>query len=232
MKGHRVAIATLGCKVNQFDSFDMVRQFQESHWEVVEFNQSADIFIINSCTVTSRSDAETRRLARRAKRNNPSARVVVTGCYAQVSPDRLSGLAEIDQVLGNEEKNDIVGNLLHGNNKVTVLDTLPPETPINLTTLTDHTRAFLNIQNGCEQGCSYCIVPQARGPYRSVTSKDAINAVQDLENAGYKEIVLTGIHLGAYRDPSIDGYSLPDLLKDLALKTRIPRIRLGSIEPN
>lgn len=228
----RVAIATLGCKVNQFETADMAEQFRTAGWELVPFSAQADLYLINSCTVTGRSDAESRRLIRRARRLNPEARVVATGCYAQVQPETLATLAELDQVLGNEEKYDIVNAVASGVNQVSDLTSLKEAGPLRLTSHIEHTRAFLQVQNGCENGCSYCIVPIARGPNRSVPVDDVVAAVQRLTDNGYQEAVLTGIHLGAY---GLDHYplsSLTQLVDSLEHKTGISRLRLGSIEPN
>lgn len=228
----RVAIATLGCKVNQFETADMAEQFRSAGWELVPFSSQADLYLVNSCTVTARSDAESRRLVRRARRLNPEAKVVATGCYAQVQPEALAALAELDQVLGNEEKHTIVAAIDSGTNQVTNLTTLREAGPLRLTSHLEHTRAFLQVQNGCENGCSYCIVPIARGPNRSVPADDVITTVQRLTDNGYQEAVLTGIHLGAYGLDLTSASSLTGLVDRLETETSIPRLRLGSIEPN
>ncbi len=228
----RVAIATLGCKVNQFDTADMAEQFRAAGWELVPFNAQADLYLINSCTVTGRSDAETRRMVRRARRMNPAARVVATGCCAQVQPAMLAALPELDQVLGNEEKRSIVAAIADGVNRVSDLTTLTEAGPLRLTSHLEHTRAFLQVQNGCENGCSYCIVPAARGPNRSVPPEEVIAAVQRLTAGGYREVVLTGIHLGAYGADLHPPTGLTALVERLLVDTALPRLRLGSIEPN
>ncbi len=228
----RVAFATLGCKVNQFETADMIQQYQANGWDLAKFSEEADLYIINSCTVTGRSDAESRRLARRARRRNPDARIVVTGCYAQVSPDEVASLPEVDLVLGNEEKIDIRALVEAGVNRVTPLSEVSSTAPLRLTSHTEHTRAFLQIQNGCQQCCSYCIVPAARGPNRHVPPHEVLAAACRLSSAGYREIVLTGIHLGAYGTGSGDNCNLAGLLKLLLAENPVLRIRLGSIEPN
>lgn len=228
----RVAIATLGCKVNQFETADMAEQFRAAGWELVPFSAQADLYLINSCTVTARSDAESRRLVRRARRSNPLARVVATGCYAQVQPEALASLAELDQVLGNEEKQGIVTAIERGTNQVTDLSELKAAGPLRLTSHLEHTRAFLQVQNGCENGCSYCIVPFARGPNRSVPPDEVMAAVQRLTAGGHQEVVLTGIHLGAYGLDLSPPDSLTGLVDRLEAATSIRRLRLGSIEPN
>jgi len=228
----RFAIATLGCKVNQFETADMIEQLQSDGWQQVPFTAEADLYLINSCTVTARSDAESRRLIRRARRANPNARVVTTGCYAQVAPKDLQALPELDLVLGNEEKHDLVLHLEQGKHQITDLTSLKASGPLRLTSFNEHTRAFLQIQNGCETGCSYCIVPIARGPSRSVPPQEVAEAVRRLVASGYQEVVLTGIHMGAYGLDLSPRNSLTELVQLLEEQNAIPRLRLGSIEPN
>ena len=228
----RFAVATLGCKVNQFETADMIEQMLADGWQLVPFTAEADLYLINSCTVTARSDAESRRLIRRARRANPAARVVATGCYAQVAPHDLQGLPELDLVLGNEEKHDLVLHMERGEHRVTELSSLKTSGPLRLASFSEHTRAFLQIQNGCETGCSYCIVPIARGPSRSVPSKEVAEAVSRLVETGYQEVVLTGIHMGAYGLDLSPCSSLTELVQLLEKQSAIPRLRLGSIEPN
>ena len=228
----RVAIATLGCKVNQFETADLIEQFRRAGWELVPFSAEADIYVINTCTVTGRSDSESRRLIRRARRRNPEAHIVATGCYAQVRPEELAALPELDQVLGNEEKLDLVACIVNGRNQVSDLHSLKTAGPLRLTSHTEHTRAFLQVQTGCEQHCSYCIVPAARGPNRSVPPDEVRRAVQGLAEAGFQEVVLTGIHLGAYGGDLTTGPDFTGLVRLLDQDGCMPRIRLGSLEPN
>jgi threonylcarbamoyladenosine tRNA methylthiotransferase MtaB len=220
------AIATLGCKVNQFESADIIQQLCNAGWQQVDFDEVADLYLVNSCTVTMKSDAESRKLLRRARRNNPFARVVATGCYAQVSAADLQALTEVDQVLGNREKHDILRHISLGESQVSRLESDTEQPSLRLTSFADHTRAFLQIQTGCENFCSYCIVPFARGPNRSVAADELLAAVRRLAANGYREIVLTGIHLGAYQ-PGIAA-----LLRQLEQEGTVERIRLGSLEPN
>lgn len=220
------AITTLGCKVNQFESAEMIEQFRSAGWEMVPFSEKADLYLVNSCTVTGRSDAESRKLLRRARRANPEAKVIATGCYAQVSPEELKALSEVDQVLGNQEKHDILRHISLGNDQVSNLTDRTETAKLKLKSFAEHTRAFLQIQTGCENGCSYCIVPIARGPNRSVPADEVCAAVQRLAAQGYREVVLTGIHLGAYQ-PDLAG-----LLQKLDSSASVERLRLGSIEPN
>lgn len=228
----RFAVATLGCKVNQFETAAMIEQLQASGWQQVPFGEPAELYLINSCTVTARSDAETRRLIRRARRFAPLARVVATGCSAQVDPQTLISLPEVDQVLGNQEKLQLCHHLQQGRHQVSDLTDLRRGVPLRLTSFADHTRAFLQVQNGCNTGCSYCIVPTARGPSRSVPMTEVLQAARKLAGSGFQELVLTGIHLGAYGlDLSPPG-SLLGLVRLLTSAAIFPRLRLGSIEPN
>lgn len=228
----RFSVATLGCKVNQFETADMIEQLQHEGWQQVAFGDPVELCLINTCTVTARSDAESRRLIRRARRTTPQARIVATGCYAQVAPQDLITLPEVDQVLGNEEKHDLARHLSHGNHQIADLNGLRQTGPLQLTSFAEHTRAFLQVQNGCEAGCSYCIVPTARGASRSVPVQEVLQAVQRLVAKEYQEVVLTGIHLGAYGLDLSPATSLYELLHLLDQQNAIPRLRLGSIEPN
>jgi len=183
----RFAVATLGCKVNQFETADMIQQLKAEDWQLVPFGSEAELYLINTCTVTARSDAESRRLIRRARRSSPQARIVATGCYAQVMPQDLHALPEVDLVLGNEEKHTIMQHLVQGKHQVTDLSSLKGSGPLRLTSFAEHTRAFLQVQNGCEAGCSYCIVPTARGPSRSVAPVRCCRQSSDLQQAGIRK---------------------------------------------
>jgi threonylcarbamoyladenosine tRNA methylthiotransferase MtaB len=227
-----VAIATLGCKTNQFESAAMIEQFTNSGYRVVPFSEPADIYVVNSCTVTARTDAETRRLIRRARRLNPAARIVATGCYAQVSPSELSHMPEVDVVLGNREKldtslltdadQDLIGDADQGREGAL----------LRLTSFAEHTRAFLQVQNGCDSFCSYCVVPFARGRSRSVPTQEVLEGVRRLVDGGFREIVLTGIHLGAYGLDLSSRKSLEGLVRRILEETSIWRLRIGSLDPN
>lgn len=238
MTGHppsspgRFSIATLGCKVNQFETAAMIEQLQAAGWQQVPFGEPAELCLINSCTVTAKSDAETRRLIRRARRCAPLAQVVATGCSAQVSPQPLISLPEVDQVLGNQEKLELLHHLQQGRHQISDLTDLHSNRPLRLTSFAEHTRAFLQVQNGCNTGCSYCIVPTARGPSRSVALDEVLQAARELAGSGFQELVLTGIHLGAYGLDLSPPCSLLELVQRLTDERIVPRLRLGSIEPN
>lgn len=228
----RVAISTLGCKTNQFESAAMIEQLKAAGYLVVPFTEPSDIYIVNSCTVTARTDAETRRLIRRARRLNPGARIVATGCYAQVSPGELEKMPELDSVLGNQEKQNISVLLESTNHSVSNIAAISQADQLKLTSFAEHTRAFLQIQNGCNSFCAYCIVPYARGRSRSVRSDDILRGVRDLAANGFKEVVLTGIHLGAYGLDLSPPISLTALVREIDTESIVPRLRIGSIEPN
>jgi len=228
----KVAIATLGCKTNQFESASMIEQLMNSGYTIVPFTEMADIYVVNSCTVTAKTDAETRRLIRRARRLNPDARIVATGCYAQVAPGELEKMPEVDAVLGNMEKSAITDLIELGKNTVSDIGNESTAKALKLETFAEHTRAFLQIQNGCNAFCSYCIVPYARGRSRSVATDDVIEGVRTLAANGYKEIVLTGIHLGGYGVEISPPTSLTSLVQEIDHQTIVQRLRIGSIEPN
>jgi threonylcarbamoyladenosine tRNA methylthiotransferase MtaB len=228
----RVAIATLGCKTNQFESAAMIEQFEKAGYAVVPFTQPADIYVVNSCTVTARTDAETRRLIRRARRLNPAARVVATGCYAQVAQGELEQMPELDSVLGNREKQDIIGLVETGVSSVSDIAGEMTVGPLKLESFAEHTRAFLQAQNGCNSFCAYCIVPYARGRSRSVPLEDVLQGVRSLAANGYREVVLTGIHLGAYGLDLVPPQSLTELVRRIDAEQLVPRLRIGSVEPN
>jgi len=233
----RVAIATLGCKVNQADSAALAEAVEGQGFVLVPFDEVADIYIVNTCTVTGRTDSQSRQLVRRAARRNPTASIVVTGCYAQISPEAIRSLPGVALVAGTAEKSRIhemladperirAGGVFVGD--VSALHTF--EGPIGLHSA-GHTRAFLKIQDGCDAFCRYCIVPYARGPSRSLPLPDALAGLKDLASAGYRETVLTGVHLGAYGrdlDPPAD---LPSLIESAERQGGVRRLRLSSIEP-
>lgn len=227
----RFAITTLGCKVNQFEGASLAQQLLEHGYQQTAFNSPADIYIINSCTVTSRSDRDTRRLVRRAHRINPTATIIVTGCYAQVAPQELAALPEVSQVIGNLDKQTFLELIQSGRSQVTPYGENTNDSPLPLTSYSDQTRAFLQIQNGCDAGCSYCIVPTARGKSRSVPYGPLVKTANDLVASGHRELVLTGIHIGAYGLDLTPISSLEELLKALLRDCSVERIRLGSLEP-
>jgi len=232
----RVAISTLGCKINQFESAAMTESLGREGYRLVPFDEDADIYVINTCTVTAKTDAESRRLIRRALRRNPAARVVVTGCYAQVAPEAVKDLPGVALVVGNSEKKSIVELLRDAapTEKVVVSDISRERSAagLRLESFAEHTRAFLQIQNGCDAFCSYCIVPYARGRSRSVPFAEALAGIRNFAAQGFREVVLTGIHLGAYGLDLEPPSSLLALLEAAEAERAVPRLRVGSVEPN
>ena len=241
----RVALTTLGCKVNQYESAALAEAFTARGFHILPFAAEADCYVINTCTVTDRTDFQSRQMVRRASRRNPEALIVVTGCYAQTNADELAGLSAMAVVIGNHEKNvipRIVAELWEERKQNrawgTPLKNYPG--PCNekgsfyipaVEHFPGHTRAFLKIQDGCNAFCSYCIVPHARGRSRSLPRKDALDRIMRLADAGYREVVLTGIHLGAYGQDGDPPANLTDLLDEIEARHCIERLRLSSIEP-
>lgn len=231
----RVAITTLGCKTNQFESAAMAETLGREGFLMVPFENEADIYVINTCTVTARTDAESRRLIRRAGRRNPQARIVVTGCYAQVAFAELRQMPGVDLIVGNTEKKGIAGLLreIGAEQRVLVSDiSLETETEgLALESFAEHTRAFLQVQNGCNAFCSYCIVPYARGRSRSVLLSEVLAGIRTFAAKGFKEVVLTGIHLGGYGLDLSPAENLLSLLGAAEEQRLVPRLRVGSVEP-
>lgn len=232
-----VAFATLGCKVNQYDTAAMATFLEAQGCRVVPFEAGADVYVVNTCTVTDRADAESRRLARRARRANPAARVIVTGCYAQTSAQQAAAVDGVDYVVGIGRLPDVLraarGDVTPGEGRVLVHD-LRAETVVRTLgaeTFAGQTRAFLKVQEGCDLFCTFCIVPFARGRSRSVEPRRILAEMETLAGRGFREIVLTGVHLGGYgRDlsPRID---LADLVEMIAERAPVERVRLSSIDP-
>lgn len=230
-----VAIVTLGCKTNQFESAAISEQLTRAGYQLIDFAAGAELVVVNSCSVTAATDAQSRKLIRRARRLNPQARVVVTGCYAQVDPQALAALPGVALVIGNQEKADFISHLtrLDEPGQVLVADirqatsakTLP------LSSFEQRSRAFVQIQNGCDAFCSYCIIPYARGRSRSVALADVVAQVSNLAAVGYPEVVLTGIHIGNYGQDLQPQLNLLELLKAIETSAFSGRLRLGSIEP-
>ncbi len=230
-----VSFATLGCKTNQFESASMQESLQSAGYHVVPFDEGADLVIVNTCTVTNATDAQSRNLIRRARKLNDTCRVVVTGCYAQVDPEALQDLPGVSLVIGNEEKQRLLDYLTEDQETTAVAVSdirqvekvcLPP-----LTTFSGRSRAFVQIQNGCDAFCSYCIIPYARGASRSATPDEILQQIDGLVASGFQEIVLTGIHIGGYGADLDTPMTLNDLVRRIETETGVHRLRLGSIEP-
>jgi threonylcarbamoyladenosine tRNA methylthiotransferase MtaB len=232
-----VAIATLGCKVNQFESEALMASLEQRGYDLVHFGEGADVTIINTCTVTHRADFQSRQMIRRAFRSNPKSLIIVTGCYAQVDPETISNIEGITYVLGNQEKNQIPDLLpLMQNGRYPRVQTADIQEEVRfldipLHSFHRHTRAFLKIQDGCNAHCSYCIVPHARGRSRSLPPERLLEHLRILKERGFKEVVLTGIHIGAYGLDLNPPFPLERLLRRLEIEETPDRVRLSSIEP-
>ncbi|MCL5057078.1 MAG: tRNA (N(6)-L-threonylcarbamoyladenosine(37)-C(2))-methylthiotransferase MtaB [Actinobacteria bacterium] len=236
MSSKRVAIATLGCKVNQYESSSMAGMFRTRGYQVVDFGELADVYVINTCTVTHAGDRKSRQYIRRAVRSNPEGLVVVTGCYAQVSPGEVLEIPGVDLVMGTADKSRIVDRVEEIKKGKKVSAVLEPSEikefeELPAVAATGRTRAFLKIQEGCNNYCSYCIVPYARGPVRSRDPGRVLEEAGKMVEAGYREIVLTGIHTGAYGQDKPGAPGLASLLERLSDVRGLARIRLSSVEP-
>lgn len=228
------AFTTLGCKVNQVETESLREQFVQNGWQVVDFIEEADIYVVNTCAVTSIAEKKSRALLRRAKRSNPKALVIACGCSAQVSASVLDSLPEVDLVVPQNDKEYLFERLQEvlESGQATFREAPAPLREINYTFHHPRTRGFIKIQDGCESFCSYCIVPLARGPVRSKHPQLVLNELRSMLAMNYREIVLNGIHLAQY-GKDLDGDDLLSLLRSLL--NQVPgdyRIRLGSIEPN
>lgn len=244
----RVAFCTLGCKVNQYETNAMIEQFMKKGYEIVEFEEKADIYIINTCTVTNMADRKSRQMLRRVKERNSEALVVACGCYAQVAKEELETIPEIDLIYGTNEKNKIAeyieefqlgtfpsgvsvtfGNLANG--KVTDVMYQKEFLDFGTTLYTEKTRAVIKVQDGCDRFCSYCIIPYARGHVRSRKIESVVEEVNRIASKGVKEVVITGIHVASYGKDLKEEVGLIDLLEAINPIKGIERIRLSSIEP-
>ena len=233
----KVAFITLGCKVNQYETNAMAQKFIESGYKVVEHNEKADIYIINTCTVTNMSDRKSRQMLRKVKELNKDSVVVACGCYAQVAKNELEKIEEIDLILGNNEKNDIVKYveeyIKSKQKQIEVEDVMQKREFLDFgnVTYTEKTRAVIKVQDGCDRFCSYCIIPYARGRVRSRKSESILSEIKKIAEEGIKEVVITGIHVASYGKDFKEDYKLIDLLEEINKIHGIERIRLGSIEP-
>ncbi|MFQ5329052.1 MAG: tRNA (N(6)-L-threonylcarbamoyladenosine(37)-C(2))-methylthiotransferase MtaB [Thermodesulfobacteriota bacterium] len=235
-----VFITTLGCKANQYDSFAIEEMLAREDFQIVPDLEEAHACIINTCTVTGRTDAQARQLIRRVKRYNSNALVIVTGCYAQVSPDEVAKIEGVDYVLGNGEKEQVVEHLLMGrpvgasvaalaSPKVTVRND-GSAIGLRASGAPGRTRAYLKVQDGCDNTCTYCIIPAARGETRSVPRQTLFSEIDVLVEKGYREIVLTGIHLGSYGEEFSPPESITGLLRSIEERSYPCRFRVSSLD--
>lgn len=238
MKQATVAIANLGCKANQYDGTYLSALLQERHFRLVDFKEVADIYVINTCTVTDRADQDSRNLIRRAHRRNPEAIKIVTGCYAQTQPQEVAEIEGVSLVLGNNQKSSFLDFLEKARRErekvhVEVEDIFQQKTleTFGMSSYTQQTRAYVKIQDGCNQFCSFCVIPYARGRNRSIPAQRVIEELQKLSAAGFNEAILTGIHIGTYGRDLNTGDSLLSLMKIIEREQPIHRVRLSSIDP-
>ncbi|HEY2774200.1 MAG TPA: tRNA (N(6)-L-threonylcarbamoyladenosine(37)-C(2))-methylthiotransferase MtaB [Candidatus Binatia bacterium] len=230
----RVAIATLGCKVNRYDTAVIEKRVDARGWTRVDFDEIADAYVVNSCTVTDRADRDARRLARRARRRNPAGRVIMTGCYAQTSSEEITRLGYVDHVVGLGRIDDLleaVAGQLDLRAAVSDLRHADSIATLGIDTFAGRSRAFVKVQEGCDLFCTFCIVPVARGRSRSVDARPVLEEIERLAAAGFREVVLTGVHLGGYGadlDPPRD---LAWLLECLADRKPPVRVRVSSVDP-
>lgn len=234
----RAALHNLGCKVNSYETEAMQQLLEAAGYEIVDFEEQADVYIINTCSVTNVADKKSRQMLHRAKSQNPGAIVVATGCYVQAAGEKLKEDASIDLVIGNNKKADLIPLLeacmagKEAEDSVIDISAVSEYEPLHIEKQEEHTRAFIKVQDGCNQFCSYCIIPYTRGRVRSRRPEDVEKEVRTLAKKGYREVVLTGIHLSSYgvdfKEESIDFLSL---IKRLNGIEGIERIRFGSLEP-
>lgn len=234
----KVAFCTLGCKVNQYDTDAMREMFVKAGHSVVDFEDKADVYVINTCTVTSTGDKKSRQMASRAHSLCPEAKLIITGCYAQTSPEEALNLPGVSLVLGTSERSKIV-ELAEGlisaeeEQKTSAVTPHGPKDEFeNLSVSREgRTRAYLKIEDGCDRYCTYCIIPYARGPVRSRSLDDVRHQLELLDSEGYREVVLTGIHLMSYGKDKRNAITLSDAIKQAEGLKNIVRVRLGSLEP-
>ena len=234
----RVSFYTLGCKVNQYETNGMMQKFKEARYEIVDMNADiSDICVVNTCTVTNMSDRKSRQALRKIKDKNPKAIIIATGCYAQVAKEELEKMPEIDIVLGNDEKSEIikyVEKFIKENQKVIEIQDISTQKEfidMGQITYTEKTRAVIKIQDGCNQFCSYCIIPYARGRVRSRNAESIVKEITQIAEKGIKEVVITGIHIASYGRDFNNENGLIELLEEINKIEGIKRIRLGSLEP-
>ena len=233
----KVAFATLGCRVNQYESEAMAEKFIREGYEIVDFDQFSDVYVINTCTVTNMGDKKSRQIISRARRSNPDAIIAAVGCYSQMSPKEVSEIPGVDVVLGTRNKGDVVYYVNkakdEGKSQVHVQGVLQNKVfeDLKIEDYQDKTRAFLKIQDGCNRFCTYCTIPYARG---SVCSKDpnkVISEVKELAKNGFKEVILSGIHTASYGLDLEGNVNLISIIDEIEKIDGIERIRIGSIEP-
>lgn len=232
----KVAFYTLGCKVNQYETEAMLEMFEKKGYEGVDSEEYADVYVINTCTVTHMSDRKSRQYIRRVKKKNPNAIIAVVGCYSQVSPEEILEIEDVNLVMGTNDRRTIVDKIesIDCHTKLSTVDDIMKVKEfeeIEISQTNGKTRAFIKVQDGCDRFCTYCIIPYARGRIRSRDLDSIIEEVSNLAERGYREVVLTGIHVASYGKDLKDGSSLLTVIKAVAEIEGIERIRLSSVEP-
>ena len=233
----KAALHNLGCKVNAYETEAMQQLLEEAGYEIVPFQEKADVYVINTCSVTNIADRKSRQMLHRAKKMNPDAVVVAAGCYVQAAGEELKKDAAIDVIIGNNRKKDLVplldeyfaGKHVEEDSLIDIGKTREYEA-LHINKIADHTRAFIKIQDGCNQFCSYCIIPYTRGRVRSRKLEEIMEEIKGLVDKGYREVVLTGIHLSSY-GLDLDGITLLDLMVKIDKIQGLERLRHGYLEP-
>lgn len=229
----KAALHNLGCKVNSYETEAMQKLLEEAGYEIVPFSQKADVYVVNTCSVTNMADRKSRQMLHKAKKTNPDAIVVAAGCYVQTSEKEVLEDMAVDIVIGNNKKHELV-HMIESYKHEAVYDINEGKYEFEelfIDQTAEHTRAFIKVQDGCNQFCSYCIIPYARGRVRSRAFENVITEVKRLAENGYKEVVLTGIHLSSYGTDFENKIGLLELIKGVNDVEGIQRIRLGSLEP-
>ena len=231
----KAAFYTLGCKVNQYETEAMAELFKDDGYDICDFSEKADIYVINTCSVTNMGDRKSRQIIRRAKKTNPNAVIIVAGCYSQTAPEEILAIDGVNLVLGTQGRHNVTTlakNLTSSSKVNAVSDIMKTHDfeELKINTYTDRTRAYIKIQDGCSQFCSYCIIPYARGPVRSRPHDEIISEIRNLTENGFTEIILVGIHVASY-GKDLGNTSLEDLLIEVDKIEGVKRIRMSSIEP-
>lgn len=232
----KAALHNLGCKVNAYETEAMQELLEENGYEIVPFHEKADVYIINTCTVTNMADRKSRQMLHRARKQNPEALIVAAGCYVQAQENIDKSVEDIDIIIGNNKKHELIELLQKQEEEkcaqkaVIDINHTKEYEPMHLTRTGEHTRAYIKVQDGCNQFCTYCIIPFARGRVRSRSKEEVLEEVETLAEKGYKEVVLTGIHLSSY-GVDLEGEDLLSLILAVHEIEGITRIRLGSLEP-
>jgi len=233
----KAAFATLGCRVNQYETEAMIEKFKRDGYEIVDFDKFADVYVINTCTVTNMGDKKSRQMIGRAKKENSEAIIAVVGCYSQIKPEEVSLIEGVDVVLGTRNKGDAiywVNRAREEKEKIVEVSDVLKNTEfeeLNVEEYRDRTRAFVKVQDGCNRFCSYCLIPYARGAVCSKDPAKALDEVRKLAEHGFKEIVLTGIHIASYGADLPGGWDLLRLLQEIDKLEGVERVRIGSIDP-